>query len=303
MIYTVTLNASIDYIATCDNFQTGKVNVASSENFYPGGKGINVSAVLKTLGEESVVLGFVGGYVGGDIKAMLHDMNVEEHLIEVEGNSRFNVKIESKEESEFNGKGPLIKEEDIQKLLKQLDDLKDGDVLVLSGSLPYSVSDDIYARIMDYVKEKDLLIVVDTVGQAMLNALKYKPFLIKPNNFELEDLFKQSLDNQEKMLDRCFRLQEMGARNIIVSLGEKGALMVKENGIAYPLNCPIGKVVNTIGSGDSLVAGFLHSYLKDRDYYKALMYGVCAGSATAFNVRFSTKEEIERLMKDTYNFR
>lgn len=300
MIYTVTLNASIDYIGECDNFTNGKVNIATSENFYPGGKGINVSCVLKTLDTDSVVLGFVGGYVGLAIKAMLKDLGIEERLIEVKGNSRFNVKIESNTETEFNGMGPFITEEDIKKLLNQLDELKDGDVLVLSGSLPYSMDEHIYERIMEYVKDKDLMIVVDTTGKTMLNTLKYHPFLIKPNNFELEDLFKQSMDNKEEMLDRCFRLQEMGARNIIVSLGEKGALMVKENGIAYPIICPSGKVINTIGSGDSLVAGFLYSYLKDADYYKALMYGVAAGSATAFSLRFSSKEEIERLMKETY---
>ena len=265
---------------------------------FPGGKGINVSMVLQNLGLESMALGFMAGFTGREIERLLAVKNVKSDFIEVaSGISRINVKLRSNEESEINGMGPAIGKDEIDKLYKQLSKLTEGDILVLAGSIPSVMPESMYSDIMDYLKEKNLKIVVDATRDLLVNVLKYHPFLIKPNNHELGEIFGVTLSKKEEVIPYAKKIQEMGARNVLISMAGEGAVLVTETGEIYQSNPPKGKVKNSVGAGDSMVAGFLAGYLHSGNYEEAFYMGVCTGSASAFSDNLATKEEVRELLK------
>lgn len=297
MIYTVTFNPSLDYIVDVNNFKLGRVNRTTKEIIYAGGKGINVSMVLKNLGFDSTALGFLAGFTGKEICRLMEEQGVNADFIEVkEGLSRINLKLRSNEESEINGQGPAIKEKDIQNLYEKLDKLQYGDVLVLAGSIPSVMPQSMYMDIMKYMEEKDLNIVVDATKDLLVNVLKYHPFLVKPNNHELGEIFGVELEEKKDVIVYAKKLKEMGAKNVLVSMAGAGAVLVAEDGSIYESEAPKGKVVNSVGAGDSMVAGFLAGYLQTRDYREAFKLGVCTGSASAFSEKLATKEEVDSIM-------
>lgn len=299
MIYTVTLNPSLDYIAECKDFTLGATNRTSSEIIYPGGKGINVSIVLSNLGDRTTALGFLAGFTGEHIDSLIKDMGISSRMIRLdEGMSRINLKLKSKEETELNGMGPKISIIDIARLYQKLESITEDDILVLAGSIPPSVSEGLYSDIMERLKEKKIKIVVDATKDLLMNVLDKKPFLIKPNIHELGELFNVKLDSVDEALPYALKLKEMGAVNVIISMGKDGAMMVDEYGNSYTMNSPEGKLVNSVGAGDSLVAGFLHKYLETGNYEEAFRYGVCTGSASAFSSALATKEEVEKLYRE-----
>ncbi|MBO5597110.1 MAG: 1-phosphofructokinase [Oribacterium sp.] len=298
MIYTVTFNPSLDYIVSVEDFKVGMTNRTNTELMFPGGKGINVSMVLQNLGLESMALGFMAGFTGREIERLLAVKNVKSDFIEVaSGISRINVKLRSNEESEINGMGPAIGKDEIDKLYKQLDMLTEGDILVLAGSIPSVMPESMYSDIMDYLKEKNLKIVVDATRDLLVNVLKYHPFLIKPNNHELGEIFGVTLSKKEEVIPYAKKIQEMGARNVLISMAGEGAVLVTETGEIYQSNPPKGKVKNSVGAGDSMVAGFLAGYLHSGNYEEAFYMGVCTGSASAFSDNLATKEEVKELLK------
>lgn len=299
MIYTITFNPSIDYMVEVEHFQLGEVNRTSKEYMLPGGKGINVSIVLKNLGIETTALGFVAGFTGKEIQERVEkDFHVKTDFIHVnEGYSRINFKMKSDEESEVNGNGPIITEEHLNQLRQQLQSLKAGDILVLSGSIPSCVSDHIYSQLMVELKDKGIEIVVDATKELLLNVLEHKPFLIKPNNHELAEMFHVKLSTQKDIVKYARKLQEKGAKNVLISMAGDGALFVCENGKVYFSEAPKGKVENSVGAGDSMVAGFIAGYIKNKDYIEAFKMGVSTGSASAFSKNLATKEEVEALYK------
>lgn len=307
MIYTVTFNPSLDYIVGVPNFTMGKVNRTAEELILPGGKGINVSIVLKNLGVDSVPLGFVAGFTGKEIQRRLQMENIEEEFIVAEeGISRINVKIRSlkeekgssfvTEEGEINGMGPKLSKESMEQFWLKLNALEKGDILVLAGSIPSFLPDTIYRDVLEYLKEKDIRIVVDASNKLLVNVLEYHPFLIKPNNHELGEIFGVTIENQDTAITYAYKLREMGARNVLVSMAGEGAVLVDEDGKSYKINAPEGQVVNSVGAGDSMVAGFLYGYLKKNSYEDALVYGVCTGSASAFSNMLATHKEVEMLL-------
>ena len=299
MIYTVTLNPSLDYIAECKDFTLGATNRTSSEIIYPGGKGINVSIVLSNLGDRTTALGFLAGFTGEHIDSLIKDMGISSRMIRLnEGMSRINLKLKSKEETELNGMGPNISIIDIAHLYQKLESITEDDILVLAGSIPPSVSEGLYSDIMERLKETKIKIVVDATKDLLMNVLDKKPFLIKPNIHELGELFNVKLDSADEALPYALKLKEMGAVNVIISMGKDGAMMVDEYGNSYNMNSPEGKLVNSVGAGDSLVAGFLHKYLETGNYEEAFRYGVCTGSASAFSSALATKEEVEKLYRE-----
>lgn len=304
MIYTVTFNPSLDYIVNVDNFKLGRVNRTTKEIIYAGGKGINVSMVLKNLGFDSTALGFLAGFTGKEICRLMEEQGVNADFIEVkEGISRINLKLRSNEESEINGQGPDIKEKDIKSLYEKLDKLQYGDVLVLAGSIPSVMPQSMYMDIMKYMEEKDLNIVVDATKDLLVNVLKYHPFLVKPNNHELGEIFGVELEEKKDVIVYAKKLKEMGAKNVLVSMAGDGAVLVAEDGNIYESQAPKGKVVNSVGAGDSMVAGFLAGYLQTRDYREAFKLGVCTGSASAFSEKLATKEEVDSIMNThVFNF-
>lgn len=298
MIYTVTFNPSLDYIVRVDEFQLGRVNRTEEEIIYAGGKGINVSIVLKNLGFDSTALGFLAGFTGSEIRRLLECQGIRADFIEVqEGISRINLKLRSREESEINGQGPEIQEKDICKLYEKLDSLEDGDVLVLAGSIPSVMPESIYMDIMKYLEKKKLKIVVDATRNLLVNVLPYHPFLIKPNNHELGEIFDVCLTKREEVVEYAKKLQERGARNVLVSMAGEGAVLVTEDGAVFKSSAPKGTVVNSVGAGDSMVAGFLAGFLETGDYRKAFERGLCAGSASAFSEQLATREEVEAIRK------
>ena len=298
MIYTVTFNPSLDYIVTVPDFTPGRVNRTTEELLYPGGKGINVSIVLKNLGFDSRALGFMAGFTGEEIARLLENQGISSDFIHVkEGFSRINVKLRGREESEINGKGPEIAGEDIEELYRKLDRLEDGDVLVLAGSIPDMMPDSMYMDIMKYLERKDLLIAVDATRDLLVNVLKYHPFLVKPNDHELGEIFGVELTTKAEVGRYAARLQEMGARNVLVSMAGEGAVLLDENGQIYESDPPKGRVVNSVGAGDSMVAGFLAGYLESSDYRQAFFTGLCAGSASAFSERLATRQEVAALLQ------
>lgn len=298
MIYTVTFNPAIDYVIHVGGtLRTGTINRTTGEDFQFGGKGINVSGVLKTLGIESVALGFVAGFTGDALEQGLQRQGLHTDLIHVEeGMTRINVKVKGEEETEINGMGPVITERDMAALYEKLDRLQPGDTLVLSGSIPGCLPQDTYENILACLQEKGLQTVVDATGQLLVNVLKYRPFLIKPNNHELGEIFGSTPVTDEQILACGRKLQAMGGRNILVSLAGDGALLLDENGNSHRIGCPKGKVINSVGAGDSMVAGFLAGWLQTGDYGYALKLGTAAGSATAFSLGLADWQHIDALL-------
>ena len=282
-------------VPSCRN---GEVNRTESEKIMAGGKGINVSIVLNNMGVENTALGFISGFTGGAIENILADMNCKTDFIKLDnGFSRINVKIKSDTETEINGQGPDISDGAVKKLYEKLDSLNDGDTLVLAGSIPSSLSDSIYCEIMDYLKDKKLNIVVDATKDLLVNVLKYKPFLVKPNNHEIGEIFGVELKTRSEVVPYAKKMQEMGAKNVLVSMAGEGAVFVGENGEVYESEAPKGKLVNSTGAGDSMVAGFLAGYMEKQDFMYALKMGLSAGSASAFSENLATKEEILNVFK------
>lgn len=299
MIYTVTFNPSLDYIVNVDHFKTGVVNRITKEIIFPGGKGINVSMVLKNLGFDTTALGFMAGFTGNEIVRLLNERGVASDFISVkEGNSRINFKMRSDEETEINGQGPKITEENIKELYAQLDKLVAGDTLVLAGSIPDTLPQSMYMDIMKYLEGRGIDIAVDATRKLLMNVLPYGPFLIKPNNHELGEIFGVELKDKDEIITYAKKLQEMGARNVLISMAGDGAVLVAENGETYKAESPKGKLVNSVGAGDSMVAGFISGYKETGSYKEALRKGLCTGSASAFSEELATKEEVEELIKN-----
>ncbi len=296
MIYTVTFNPALDYILELDKLEVGKIQKSKSELILPGGKGINVSIVLTNLEIGNVALGFKAGFVGEEIERLLRNMRVETDFIKIENsNSRINVKVSANEETAINANGPEITEEKVSELLEKLKNLNENDFLVLSGSIPKSLKDDIYEKICNTVRTKNVKIVVDATKNLLVQSLKYNPFLIKPNNEELGEIFGVDIHTKEDAYVYGRKLKEMGAKNVLVSMGKIGAVLIDENNNEYFVKSPEGKRVNTVGSGDSMVAGFIAGYIKFNDYEKALKMGVSAGTASALSKYLAKKEEVYNL--------
>ena len=294
MIYTVTFNPSLDYIVSVENFQLGLTNRTSSELMLPGGKGVNVSTVLMNLGIENTALGFAAGFVGDEIVRQMEEMGVQNGFIRIEeGVSRINLKLKSIDGTEINGQGPVISPEHVEELMKQLDRLGEGDVLFLSGSIPSSMPDDAYQKIMERLDGRGVQIVVDATKDLLLNVLEYHPFLIKPNNHELGEIFDVELRTREEVIPYAKKLQEKGAVNVLVSMAGEGAVLIDANGDVHMAPAPKGTLVNGVGAGDSMVAGFMAGWLEKQDYEHAFCMGVSAGSASAFSEHLATKAEIE----------
>lgn len=303
MIYTVTFNPSLDYIVSVEDFKPGLTNRTSSELILPGGKGLNVSMVLGNLGIENTALGFVAGFTGEEIVRRIKQMGVRSDLIPVEdGISRINVKLQSIEGTEINGCGPKIGEENVRKLMEKLDVLREGDVLILAGSIPGSMPDDMYRRIMERLNGRGVMIVVDATKDLLVNVLSYHPFLIKPNNHELGEIFGAELRTREEVIPYARKMQEMGAVNVLISMAGEGAVLAAADGSIHSAPAPEGKLVNGVGAGDSMVAGFLAGWMERKDYGHAFAMGIAAGSASAFSEKLATKEEVEavycRVMRD-----
>lgn len=298
MIYTVTLNPSLDYIVSVPHFQAGTINRTCEEKILPGGKGINVSIVLKNLGVESIALGFTAGFTGEEIRKRLKDMELHTDFITVQqGMSRINVKLRSDEETEINGMGPKVSEEEAEKLYRKLERLKDGDFLVLAGNIPTGLPQSMYTTILERVQEKKLKVVVDASKELLVSALAYHPFLIKPNHHELGEIFDAKLKTREDICSYAGKLQEMGARNVMVSMAGDGAILLKEDGHVLRSDAPKGRLVNSVGAGDSMVAGFLTGYLKTGNYQEAFKMGLSAGSASVFSEELAAAEDVEAIRR------
>ena len=298
MINTITLNPSLDYIVKVDDFKVGHVNRTSKEDIYPGGKGINVSIVLKNLGVKNRALGFTAGFTGEEIEKLVANHGVDNEFIRLEkGMSRINVKLKSKEESEINGMGPDISKNDIEKLYEKLEALKAGDFVVLAGSIPNTLPDDIYETIMKDFKDKEINFVLDATKDLLLNVLKYKPFLIKPNHHELGEMFNVKLNSKDEIITYAKKLQEIGARNVIISMAGDGAILIEENGEITISDTPKGTLVNSVGAGDSMVGGFLAGIAENKNIKEAFKIGVATGSASAFSEGLATRDKVEELLK------
>lgn len=295
MIYTVTLNPSIDYVVQVEPFMLGTVNRAEKDMKFPGGKGINVSRVLHRLGVQNIALGFTGGFTGEFIKSVLKSEDINTDFVQVDGDSRINVKIKGKEETELNGQGPMITEEQFQQLMKKFEKMRAGDFVVLAGSIPSSIPKNFYEQIAMYGEERGIQVVVDTSGSALKHVMKNNPFLLKPNHYELGELFGKELSTVEDILPYGKKLIAQGVQNVIVSMAGEGALLFTNDGV-YEATVPKGQVVNSVGAGDSLVAGFVGIYEQTKDIIKAFQYGVATGSATAFSADLCTKDKVETLL-------
>lgn len=297
MIYTVTFNPAIDYVVRVEEFSLGQINRSSREEIQFGGKGINVSVMLNHLGTDSCALGFLAGFTGKAIEDDLHRMGIRTDFIHLsQGMTRINVKLKAKEETEINGQGPGISQADFQKLLEQVALLRPGDTLVLAGSIPQSLPDDVYERIIQSLAGKDIQVVVDATRDLLCHVLKYRPFLIKPNHIELGEIFDRTLHTDEEIRECASLLQQRGARNVLVSMAGDGAILLDETGAFHKIAAPKGKVKNSVGAGDSMVAGFLAGYLQSRDYETALRTGAAAGSATAFSEGLAQRDEVQALL-------
>ena len=293
MIYTVTFNPSLDYIVSVNDFQLALTNRTDSELILPGGKGINVSTILMNLGIDSTAFGFAAGFTGEEIIREVEAMGIRSDFIKIDsGISRINLKLKNIDGTEINGSGPEISEEKIEELLRKLDILGEGDILVLAGSIPASMPADMYSTIMERLQHKNVTFIVDATKDLLINVLKYKPFLIKPNNHELGELFDVKLTTREEVIPYGKKLQKQGARNVLISMAGEGAVLVAEDGSVYEAPAPKGTLVNAVGAGDSMVAGFTAGWIEKKDYRHAFYMGVSAGSASAFSEYLATKEEI-----------
>lgn len=296
MVYTVTCNPALDYIVTVRDLKLGQVNRTEEEYLLPGGKGINVSIVLHNLGMESTTLGFVAGFTGQEIRRCIAEKGIKDNFIEVsQGISRINVKLRSNEESEINGRGPAITPENLEEFYTQLDKLENGDVLVLAGSIPDVLPETLYRDIMERLADRGVMIAVDATRDLLCNVLELHPFLIKPNHIELGEIFGVQLHDKQEVITYAKKLKERGARNVLISMAGEGAVLVAEDGTTYESEAPKGKVVNSVGAGDSMVAGFMYGYLTSGSYEKAFYMGLSAGSASAFSDELATKEEVEAI--------
>lgn len=297
MVYTVTFNPAIDYVVHTDEMTVGSVNRAKKEEIYFGGKGINVSMVLSELGIKSKALGFVAGFTGAAIEDGVAKKGIETDFVHLDnGFSRINVKIKSGDETELNGQGPTIDDKSLNELFSKLDKLSEGDTLVLAGSIPASMPADIYEKIMERLSERNIKFVVDATKDLLMNVLKYKPFLIKPNNHELGEMFGVTLKTNDEITEYAQKLKDMGAQNVLVSMAGDGALLLDENGKTHICGVCKGTVKNSVGAGDSMVAGFIAGS-EQGDYEYALKLGTAAGGATAFSDGLAEKEEIFRLLE------
>ena len=298
MIYTVTFNPCLDYVVNVDTLTLGAVNRASRETVMAGGKGVNVSIVLKNLGHASCAWGFLAGFTGDEIARRLRDMGIDIDFISVrEGMSRINVKVKAAEETEINGIGPAITEADVEALYAKIDQLTADDILIVSGSVPATMPGDIYERILARLDGRGVRIVVDATRDLLVNVLPYHPFLIKPNNHELGEIFDVVLTTRGDVVPYAKKLQEQGARNVLVSMAGEGAVLVTEDGDVIESPSPKGAVVNSVGAGDSMVAGFVAGYLEsDGSYEQAFRMGVCTGSASAFSLGLATRDQVEELL-------
>ena len=299
MIYTVTFNPSIDYIVRLEQFTPGEINRVNYEQILPGGKGINVSIVLKNLGHDSTALGFLAGFTGVAMQQMLHTFGVTDDFVRLDdGFSRINVKIRAERETEINGQGPVITQEAQRALFAKLDRLTRGDTLVLAGSIPNTLPDDMYERIMEHLAGRGIRIVVDATKNLLRRVLKYRPFLIKPNNHELGEMFGIELKTDDDIIFHAKKLQEEGATNVLISMAGDGAILLTSEGVFYRSAAPKGTLVNSVGAGDSMVAGFLAGFMEsDGDYERAFYMGVATGSASAFSENLATREEALALLK------
>ena len=303
MIYTITFNPALDYITQVENFKTGEINRTKTETILPGGKGLNVSIVLKNLGIENTALGFVAGFTGEELIRKLEAQGVRTDFVKVkEGITRINVKISSfndnkVEETALNGMGPQITKKNIDELLNKIQNMTGNDFVILSGNIPKNLENNIYEKICKILKEKGITFIVDSTQDLLINVLKYNPFLIKPNKEELEETLKHNIHTKEDIINSAKTLQEIGAQNVLVSLGDDGAILITKEGETYFSEAPKGQVINTVGAGDSMVAGFLAGYYKTKDYEYALKMGVSAGSASAFSVNLATKDKVDFIFK------
>ncbi|MBQ7359376.1 MAG: 1-phosphofructokinase [Lachnospiraceae bacterium] len=307
MIYTITFNPALDYFVTVQDFSLGKTNRTSTEHMLAGGKGINVSTVLKNLGLGTTALGFVAGFTGEEIVKRVQALGISTDFVKLpEGVSRINVKLLGSEGTEINGMGPVITEDALSQLLCQLGKLQAGDILVLAGSIPAGLPTDIYKQILHNLADKEVKVVVDAAGQLLLNTLSYHPFLIKPNRDELGEIFDVKIEDRAMAITYAQKLRQMGAKNVLVSLAGEGAVLVDENGQEYESPAPKGTLVNGVGAGDSMVAGFLAGYIEGREkqeeksnttnvYLEAFYTAVAAGSASAFSKQLATREQVEAL--------
>lgn len=296
MVYTVTFNPAVDYIVHTKELRAGATNRSDSEEIYFGGKGINVSIVLSELGVKSKALGFVAGFTGAAIEQGVSEKGIDADFVHLSGGfSRINVKIKSDEETELNGQGPKIPDEAVQQLFAKLDELQDGDTLVLAGSIPSSLPSDIYERILARLSGRKIRAVVDATKDLLVKVLKYQPFLIKPNNFELGEIFGVELHTADEIVKYAEKLHEMGARNVLVSMAGDGAVLLDETGKTHVCGVCRGTVKNSVGAGDSMVAGFIAGCEK-AGYEYALRLGTAAGGATAFSEGLATKEKINELL-------
>lgn len=299
MIYTVTLNPAIDYVMEFDSIKEGLVNRGKREEIFIGGKGINVSIVLNELSVDSTALGFIAGFTGDLIKKELNSLNIKTDFTQLKnGFTRINVKLKSQNETDLNAMGPSIDSDEEKAFLDKLNNLKNGDMLVLSGSVPKTLSQDFYEKIILHLKEKQIDFAIDAEGDLLLKTIKYNPFLIKPNNHELGELFGVEINDFETARIYAEKLKNMGAENVLVSMAEKGALLVCKDGSVKTISAAKGRTVNSVGAGDSMVAGFIAGYKKTNDYGFALKLSVAAGGATAFSQGLATKEEIEKLLEN-----
>ncbi len=298
MIYTVTFNPAIDYVVHTDELDLGAVNRSVSEEIYIGGKGINVSIVLKELGIKSKAYGFVAGFTGEVIESQMKKKGIETDFVHLhDGFSRINVKIKSSDETEINGQGPYITEIALNELFTKIQRLQNGDILILAGSIPKTLSSDMYEQILFMLSEKQVDVVVDATGDLLLNVLKYKPFLIKPNNFELGDMFGVKLKNIKDIELYARKLKSMGAKNVLVSMADKGALLIDEKENCHICGVCKGVVQNSVGAGDSMLAGFIAGMSISGDYDYALRLGTATGGATAFSKGLAEKSLIDELME------
>ena len=303
MIYTITFNPALDYITQVENFKIGEINRTKMETILPGGKGLNVSIVLKNLEMENTALGFIAGFTGEELRRKIEETGIKTDFVKVKkGFTRINIKISSVngnkiEETALNGTGPQITQEDIDELFEKLDKITKEDTVILSGSVPKNINKDIYKRICEKLSGKGITFVVDSTRELLMSILQYNPFLIKPNKEELEETLNCKISTKEDIISAAKELKKLGAQNILVSLGKDGALLLTKEDNILGSKAPKGKIVNTIGSGDSMVAGFLAGYYATKDYEYALKTGVAAGSASAFSIELATKKDVELLLK------